>query len=125
VGDAEVRAGAPHGRAQRAEVGRADAVVDVEAVRVGVQRDDLGAGRGVASGAHVDAAPCAQSTTTAARPAAAGCAQQVRDVAAGVREVAHAADPRPGGTGERRAEPCLDGELDGVGQLVARPLRRA
>ena len=45
VRDAEVGAVLDDGGAQRVEVGRAAAVVDVETVRLGVDRDDLGAGR--------------------------------------------------------------------------------
>ena len=50
VRDAQVGAVRADGVAQRAEVGGPDAVVDVEPVRLGVQRDDLGAGPAVRLG---------------------------------------------------------------------------
>ena len=50
VRDAQVGAVLADGVAERAEVGGADPVVDVEPVRLGVQRDDLGAGPAVGLG---------------------------------------------------------------------------
>ena len=64
-GDAGVGAVLDDGRLQRAEVGGAAAVVDVEAVGLGADHDDLGAGRPQRHAARPRcAAPLAQSTTT-------------------------------------------------------------
>ena len=110
-----------------AEVGRAHAVVDVEPVRVGVQRDDLRAGAGVAVGRDrrrravgaVDDHPQPGQRLRGAR-------QQVRDVPRpGVRHVAHAADRRTGRTGERRAEALPRRRARRRRAACARPPRRA
>ena len=103
----------PHRRAQRLEVGRADAVVDVEPVRVRVQRDDLRAGARVAVGGGrrrravgaVDDHPQPGQRVRGAR-------QQVRHVPRlGVRKIAHAADPGAGRDGLNGApRPLLDGD---------------
>ena len=107
VGDAQV--GAVLDRPRRrsdVQVGGADAVVDVQPVGLGVDGDDLGAGRGGTPRARAsDAAPCAQSTTTCSPSS--GCRrgrQQVVDVALERRRRRRATRPmpRPVGTRPRR-----------------------
>ena len=73
------------------------AVVDVEAVRLGVDHDDLGAGPAVASGPPPTRRRSRSPPRPSARPAAAGWRHQVVDVASGRRrDVAHPADARTG-----------------------------
>ena len=106
---------------QRAQVGGADAVVDVQAVRFGADDDDLGAGvledlRGTAAGRAVGAVQHHLEPVQAVREGA----EQVDDVAVlGVGEAldpAHLAADGPEGL---LAELLLDGVLDVVGELLA------
>ena len=119
VGDADVRAVRADGLAQRAEVGRAHPVVDVEPVRVGVQGDDVGAGprvavrgdRGRGAVRAVDHHPHPGQRLRGGR-------QQVRQVAlAGVRQVAHPPDARTGRAGDGASSPCSTASSMASGSL--------
>ena len=121
VRDAGVGACRDHGLLQRTEVGRAVTVVDVEAVRLGADHDDVGAGRpqrpwrrgaGRAVGAVDD-------DLHPVEPVGQG-REQARHVPVG--GVGEGADPADAGAGRPLpllAEALLDVVLDLVGQLVA------
>jgi hypothetical protein len=120
VRNAQVGAVLADGVAQRTEVGRADALVDVQPVRLGVQRHHLGAG--LAVGDRSDGGGgSVRAVDDDAQPGerARGGRQQVLDVAvARIGQVPDPADRRSGRARRRRVQPVLDGPFERVGQLV-------
>ena len=121
VGDAEVGAVLEHGGLQLVEVGRADAVVDVHAVGVGADDDDLGAGvrEGLGRDARGGAVGAVEHDLDAVE-AVRQRAEQVHDVAVlGVGEPADAADAVAGRRELLLAEVRLDAVFDLVGELRA------
>ena len=126
VGDADVGAVLAHRGLQEAEVGRADAVVDVHAVGVGADDGDLRAGVAErlgrdARGGAVGAVEHDVQAVEAVRQRA----EQVDDVAVlGVGEPADAADAAADRRELLLAEVRLDAVLDLVGQLRAAERRR-
>ena len=109
------------GALERPQVGGADAVVDVQAVRLGADDDHVGAGvlehlRGTAAGRAVGAVQDDLEPVEAVRERA----EQVHDVAVlGVGEALDAAHFAADGPERLLAELRLDGVLDVVGQLLA------
>ena len=120
-GDAGVGAVRDDGGLQRPEVGRAAPVVDVEAVGVGTDRDDLGprAAQRHRAG-HVGGAVRAVDDDLEAAQRGVEGGQQVRDVLLDRRRVRRDPPDRAAdGALPLLAEDRLDGVLEGVVELVA------
>ena len=108
-------------------MGRAHAVVDVEPVRLGGHRDDLGAGPGVALGGDGRGGPVrAVDDDPQAGQRLRRVGEQVRDVAVvGAGLVADTADGRSGRAGGRVVEALLDSEARARRAACGRLLRTA
>ncbi len=119
VGDADVGPDAHDMLGERVEVGRADAVVDVHAVRVGADHGDAGAG--IAEGLGRDSgcrAVRAVEHDVDAVEAMRQRGEQVEDVAVlGVGEARDAADAAAGRLQLRTRHGGFDALLDHVGEL--------
>ena len=120
-GEPDVGAVLEHGRADGVEVGGAAAVVDVEAVGRGVDRDHLGAG--VLQGARPDVVRRTLGAVEhdgETRERVVDRPHQVRGVLVhGGRVDGHAADVGTGRAVELLDQTALDGDLDGVVELEA------
>src|SRR5690606_1444563 len=121
VGQAEVRPVGDHRGTQRLHVGGAAVVVDVQAVRLGVDRDDVGAGRAVGAGRGQGGGPVRAVDDDGQRvePGGGGLAHVAQVALQRVLGVDDAADARPGGpaTGPL-VHQFLDAVLGGVVQFV-------
>ncbi len=128
VGDAEVGPVFDHGLLEQAQVGGAAAVVDVQAVGLGADGDDLGAGPGEGLGRDAGgrAVRLVQDDLQPVEPVGED-ADEVGDVlvealvVAGDPADAGAGGPVPGGAGAVLLVDGLDAVLQLVGELVAAP----
>ena len=121
-GEADVGAVLDHGRLERLEVGRAAAVVDVEAVGLGVDRDHLGAGAAQRQrpGLGRRAVGAVDDDLEAGRAGGRWCRRRWATYSSIGRVVrAHPADRGAGRALPGLAQPRLDRDLDRVVELVA------